>query len=104
MKLFVGTLKRSRERRRSCLANPVFVETGLSTNIKTVYMADRNNQDPLKDDVTSKGHGRQGIDKAPGEETAQDMQDVVAETQRGKNKVDGDPTQESDQPIEQKRD
>jgi len=67
-------------------------------------MADRNqknNIDPLKDDMTSKGHGRQGVDKAPGEETAQDMENVVSDTQRGKNKVDGDPSRESDQPIDQ---
>jgi hypothetical protein len=69
-------------------------------------MSDRNqknNFDPLKDDMTSKGHDRQGIDKAPGEETAQDMENVVSDTQRGKNKVDGDPEKESDQPIEQSR-
>ena len=66
-------------------------------------MTDRNNQDPLKDDMTSKGHGPQGIDKAPGEETSQDLQNVVQKTQRGKNKVDGDPTQPSDQPIEQQK-
>ena len=63
-------------------------------------MADRNqknNFDTLKDDMTAKGHDRQGIDKAPGEETAQDTQNVVADTQRGKNKVDGDPSKESDQ-------
>lgn len=65
-------------------------------------MNDRNqDKNPLKDDITSKGHDRQGVDKAPGEETAQDMQNVVSETQRGKNKVDGDPSKESDQPIEQ---
>jgi hypothetical protein len=28
------------------------------------------------------------------------MKNVVAETQKGKNKVDGDPSQKSDQPIE----
>jgi len=67
-------------------------------------MADRNNQAPLKDNMTSKGHGPQGTDKAPGEETSQDLQNVVQETQKGKNKVDGDPTKESDQPIEQGRD
>ena len=67
-------------------------------------MADRNqknNFDPLKDDMTGKGHDRQGNDKAPGEETAQDTQNVVADTQRAKNKVDGDRSKESDQPIEQ---
>lgn len=71
---------------------------------KNVFMSDRNQQgkqNPLQDDMTSKGHGRQGVDKAPGEETAQDLEDVVSDTQRGKNKVDGDPEKESDQPIEQ---
>lgn len=69
-------------------------------------MSDRNrqnNSNNMPDDMTSKGHGRQGVDKAPGEETAQDLQNVVQETQRGKNKVDGDPSKESDQPIEQSR-
>ena len=69
-------------------------------------MNDRNqqsNKNPSEDDMTSKGHDRQGIDKAPGEETAQDQQNVVSETQRGKNKVDGDPSKDSDQPIEQSR-
>ena len=66
-------------------------------------MDNRNDRDPLKDDMTSKGHGRQGVDKAPGEETSQDLQNVTQETQRGKNKNDGDPTQKSDQPIEQGR-
>ena len=45
---------------------------------------------------------RQGIDKAPGEEEREGpIENVVAETQKGKNKVDGDPSQESDQPIDQ---
>jgi hypothetical protein len=73
-------------------------------DFKKQFMSDRNqknNTDPLKDDMTSKGHDRQGIDKAPGEETAQDLQNVVSDTQRGKNKVDGDPSKESDQPIDQ---
>lgn len=61
----------------------------------------KNHFDPLKDDKTGKGHDRQGIDKAPGEETAQDIENVVSDTQRGKNKVDGDPSKESDKPIEQ---
>jgi hypothetical protein len=67
-------------------------------------MSDRKQEgsfSPLKDDQTSKGHSRQGIDKAPGEETANDMENVVADTQKGKNKVDGDPSQESDRPVEQ---
>jgi len=65
-----------------------------------IQQSDNNS---LQDDMTSKGHDRQGIDKAPGEETAQDLQNVVSETQRGKNKVDGDPSKESDQPMEQSR-
>ena len=45
---------------------------------------------------------RQGIDKAPGEEEREGpIENVVADTQKGKNKVDGDPSQESDKPIEQ---
>jgi hypothetical protein len=45
---------------------------------------------------------RQGNDKAPGaEEREGAIEDVVAETQTGKNKVDGDPTQKSDQPVDQ---
>lgn len=45
---------------------------------------------------------RQGTDKAPGEEQRQGpIENVVAETQKGKNKVDGDPSQASDQPIDQ---
>ena len=67
-------------------------------------MSDRNqqnNRNSMQDEIASKGHGSQGVDKAPGEETAQDTENVVQETQRGKNKVDGDPTQKSDQPIDQ---
>ena len=45
---------------------------------------------------------RQGVDKAPGEETREGkIENVVADTQKGKNKVDGDPSRESDQPIDQ---
>ena len=45
---------------------------------------------------------RQGVDKAPGEETREGaIEDVVADTQKGKNKVDGDPSKESDRAIEQ---
>jgi hypothetical protein len=67
-------------------------------------MIERDQQEkrnPLQDDMTGKGHDRQGIDKEPGEETAQDLQNVVSDTQKGKNKIDGDPSKESDRPIEQ---
>jgi hypothetical protein len=78
----------------------------LLIDLKKNFMSDRNqknNSDRMQDDMTSKGHGSQGTDKAAGEETAQDISNFVQETQRGKNKVDGDPTQESDQPIDQSR-
>jgi len=51
-------------------------------------------------EAANRGHGPQGIDKAPGEETAQDEVPFVQESQKGK-KVDADPTQESDQPASQ---
>ena len=44
--------------------------------------------------------GPQGIDKAPGEERASNNTNPVTETQKGKNKVDGDLSQESDKPLE----
>lgn len=53
-------------------------------------------------DMAGPHRDRQGIDKAPGEEQMEgEPENVVAETQKGKNKVDGDPSQESDQPIDQ---
>jgi hypothetical protein len=56
----------------------------------------------FQEEKPGKGHGPQGIDKAPGEETSQDNDNFVQQTQRGKNKVDGDPTKKSDQPIDNK--
>ncbi len=49
--------------------------------------------------MANPGRGQQGVDKAPGEEEAGDTENVVADTQKGKGKVDGDPSQGSDQPI-----
>lgn len=48
----------------------------------------------------NKGHGPQGVDKAPGEETPQDTVPFTQESQKGK-KVDADPEQESDKPASQ---
>ena len=62
---------------------------------------DNRNRNERPDDQTSKSHDRQGIDKTPGEETAGDLENVVNTTQRGKNKVDGDPSQTADQPLDQ---
>lgn len=72
--------------------------------VKTVVMQDQNrnqqNTDQNQPDtMANKGHGPQGIDKAPGEETSTDTENVVYESQKGKNKVDGDPSKQSDQPI-----
>ncbi len=68
-------------------------------------MNDRNNKHFSSgknegEKMSGKSHGAQGVDKAPGEETSGDTENVVVQTQKGKNKVDGDPSQESDQPIE----
>lgn len=52
-------------------------------------------------DWANQGRGPQGVDKAPGEETSESTDNQVADTQKGKNKVDGDPSQPSDQPVEE---
>jgi hypothetical protein len=60
-------------------------------------------QTPERDsanEAASRGHGPQGIDKAPGEEVSQDSVPFTQESQKGK-KVDADPTQESDKPASQ---
>lgn len=72
---------------------------------KTLTMTDKQNrkEQPTQgnsDELTGKGKGPQGIDKAPGEETSQDTEHVTMETQKGK-KVDADPSKETDQPIRQ---
>ena len=69
-------------------------------------MADRNQQDnrnAKQDDITGKGHERPAVDKATGKEMEQNLQNVAQETQKGKNKVDGDPSKPGDQPIDQSR-
>jgi hypothetical protein len=53
-------------------------------------------------EMTGKHKGMQGIDKAPGEENAENTDNVVWESQKGK-KEDGDPSQASDQPLDIKR-
>ncbi len=50
--------------------------------------------------MANKGRGAQGIDKAPGEETAQDLDNQKFRTQEGK-KVDADPSQPSGQPAQE---
>ena len=46
------------------------------------------------------GHGPQGVDKAPGEETSQDQVPFTQESQKGK-KVDADPAKATGQPASQ---
>ncbi len=50
---------------------------------------------------TGPGQGMQGVDKAPGEETATGNEDTIRQSQKGKNKVDGDPSKKSDKPLDQ---
>lgn len=49
--------------------------------------------------LSSPGHGPQGIDKAPGEETSQDNVQFSKEALKGK-KVDRDPSKEKDEPLD----
>jgi hypothetical protein len=68
-------------------------------------MEDKNsktNEDgkPSITHLNTPGHGPQGVDKAPGEEDSEDNVQFTQETQKGK-KVDGDPSQETDKPINQ---
>lgn len=52
-------------------------------------------------DMAGAHRGMQGIDKAPGKEEREGEIEKIREmTQQGKGKVDGDPTKESDQPID----
>ncbi|HVG12046.1 MAG TPA: hypothetical protein VM843_03535 [Flavisolibacter sp.] len=50
--------------------------------------------------LDNRGHGPQGIDKAPGEETPQDDVQFIQQSQKGK-KVDADLSNEEERPIEQ---
>lgn len=63
----------------------------------------QNSQDDKaqqSNNAANRGHGAQGIDKAPGEETPQDEVNFSTEAFKGK-KVDADPEQESDKPAPQ---
>lgn len=64
-------------------------------------MDQKNNQSAQNDSLAGKGHGPQGIDKAPGEEPSQDNVNFSQEALKGK-KVDADPSEESDRPAEQR--
>ncbi len=67
-------------------------------------MKERNDQTSVAQEkentIANHGHGSQGVDKDPGEETSEDNVQFTQQTQKGK-KVDGDPSKKSDQPNEQ---
>jgi hypothetical protein len=50
--------------------------------------------------ITGQSHGRKGVDKAPEEEQPGDTLQFSQQTQKGK-KVDRDPGEEPDEPLEQ---
>ena len=62
-------------------------------------MQEKNQGAGRAQDHTGRQHGPQGIDKAPGEEPSQDNVQFTQQTQKGK-KVDRDPSQEQDEPLE----
>ena len=62
---------------------------------------DKPNSEHNSTQSPNKSKGPQGIDKAPGEETAQSTEQFISDTQKGKTKTDGDPSKESDRHIEQ---
>jgi hypothetical protein len=65
-------------------------------------MADRNspNMNSGSEEDFNVSGGKQNTDSAPADED-QSMDRDVQETQKGKNKVDGDLSKESDRPIQQ---
>jgi hypothetical protein len=62
---------------------------------------DKNKAEEFNRSQEGSSHGPQGIDKAPGEETSTDFENVVQDTQKAKNKVDGDPSKPEDQPKDE---
>lgn len=66
-------------------------------------MQEQNNQQPGKAQVgyTNPGEGPQGVDKAPGEETAASTDNTIKDAQKGKQKVDADLDNSSDRPAKQ---
>lgn len=63
-------------------------------------MAERKNE-KNNAALTGKGLGPQGIDKKPGEENTRKDINFIPETQKGKNKVDGDPSRQEDRPLDE---
>ena len=71
------------------------------TPIKKFMQNNERQNDGSTKGYTAKGEGMQGIDKAPGEEPASSTDSTIRDAQKGKTKVDGDPSKESDQPLSQ---
>jgi hypothetical protein len=63
-------------------------------------MNDEKNKPEGNIPLTGKERGPQGIDKAPGEEVSKEQTHFTQDAQKGK-KVDADPEQESDKPVNQ---
>lgn len=57
------------------------------------------NKEQTPNHLLTPGHGPDGNDKAPGEETAQDTIEFIQQSQKGK-KVDADLTEEKDRPLD----
>ena len=67
-------------------------------------MEGKNNKEQLNNPSQMAGahRDRQGVDKAPGEEEREGpIENVVSETQKGKQQVDADLGDESDRPADE---
>jgi len=64
------------------------------------FNTDSSSTSDASNPMANKGRGMQGIDKAPGEETAQENEEIVERTQKGK-KVDADPSQPKGRPAQE---
>ncbi|TCZ64183.1 hypothetical protein [Flaviaesturariibacter aridisoli] len=53
------------------------------------------------DKLANRGHGPEGVDKAPGEEPSQDNVQFTQQTQKGKQSVDADPDRQEDRAIDE---
>jgi hypothetical protein len=73
-------------------------------NLKQAIMISRNEQSGQEQQngpnrLETPDHGPQGVDKAPGEEPSQDDVQFMQQALKGK-KVDRDPIQEKDEPLD----
>jgi hypothetical protein len=73
-------------------------------NLKQAIMTSRKEQSGQEQQnrpnrLETPSHGPQGVDKAPGEEPSQDDVQFMQQALKGK-KVDRNPTQEKDEPLD----